>query len=149
MRPHSFARQWRSPRPALVAGWGLLVLVLGLPAALAGQATAAGTRILNQAEVSFQDPFGITTGAMSELAVVEVGQVAGVRLEPPRSVVAAFGDTLVFAHTLSNLGNGPDSFTLAGQPPAGWVARLYLDTNGNGQLDPTDQLITGPITLAA
>src|SRR5437879_4521889 len=138
----------RRGRPA--AGWAAALLaVLGLLAAptLTAQGTPAGTRIRNWATLAFD------AGAQSYVVASDtvdflVGQVAGVDLRPPRFSIGAAGTAVVFAHTLTNLGNGPDSFTVAAVSARGWPVTLYRDWNGDGLLDAGDSLLTGPIPLA-
>jgi uncharacterized repeat protein (TIGR01451 family) len=86
---------------------------------------------------------------MSNTLVLTVGQVAGVDLEPPRSSVSDIGVTVVFTHTLENIGNGTDSFVLAAASTAGWTVAIYIDTNRDGALDAGDLQVSGPVTLAA
>src|SRR5439155_115683 len=77
-----------------------------------------------------------------------VGQVAGVDLRPPRFSIGAAGTAVVFAHTLTNLGNGPDSFTVTAVSVRGWPVTLYRDWDGDGLLGAGDSLLTGPVPLA-
>jgi len=142
--------QRSKPRPVRRTGWGLGVLVLlaGAPD-LVAQATPAGTRIVNSAQVTYQAQNGLTFTVVSNADVMVVGQVGGLTLSPPGASVADPGNTVTFAHTLKNVGNGTDSFTVAGRSQAGWPVRVYRDVNGNGVVDPGDPLVSGPIALAA
>lgn len=136
--------------PARWAGWGLGAFVLLVSAAdLCAQALPAGTQIPNTAQVSWLDENGLAYSAGSNTVVLTVGQVAGVDVEPPRSSVTDPGTTVLFPHTLQNIGNGTDSFTVAAQSAQGWPVRVYLDVNGNGVLDPGELPVSGPIPLAA
>jgi uncharacterized repeat protein (TIGR01451 family) len=72
-----------------------------------------------------------------------------VDLAPPRASIGDPGTTIVFAHTLQNIGNGQDSFTVAAASQAGWATRVYHDANGSGTLDPGDTPLSGPVPLAA
>ena len=138
----------RRGRPA--AGWAAALLaVLGLLAAptLTAQGTPAGTRIRNWATLAFD------AGAQSYVVASDtvdflVGQVAGVDLRPPRFSIGAAGTAVVFAHTLTNLGNGPDSFTVTAVSVRGWPVTLYRDWDGDGLLGAGDSLLTGPVPLA-
>jgi len=137
----------RRGRPA--AGWAAALLaVLGLLAAptLTAQGTPAGTRIRNWATLAFD------AGAQSYVVASDtvdflVGQVAGVDLRPPRFSIGAAGTAVVFAHTLTNLGNGPDSFTVTAVSARGWPVTLYRDWDGDGLLGAGDSLLTGPVPL--
>jgi len=81
-------------------------------------------------------------------------------LTPSNSGQVAPGGSVVYAHTLTNTGSqscaGPYSFT-ATLPPAdssaGWTTALYVDNNGDGQIDGGDTLVTdtiaGPLAAGA
>jgi uncharacterized repeat protein (TIGR01451 family) len=136
------------PHPVLWTGWGLGVLAL-LAAApeLVAQATPAGTQIINSAQVTYQAQNGLTFTVVSNAEVMVVGQVGGVDVDPPGVSVADPGTTATFVHTLKNVGNGTDSFTVVARSQAGWPVRIYRDANGDGTLDPGDPLVSGPIVL--
>ena len=112
-----------------------------------GAPTPAGTRIDNWAEASYIGPNGNTYRVTSDTLSVIVGQVAGVDLDPPRSSVGDPGNTILFPHTLTNLGNGTDSFAVSVTSPAGWPTVVHVDANGDGVLDPGDLPLTGPLPL--
>jgi uncharacterized repeat protein (TIGR01451 family) len=114
---------------------------------LVAQATPAGTRIVNSAQVTYQAQNGLTFTVVSNAEEMVVGQVGGVDLDPPGVSVADPGTTVTLVHTLKNVGNGTDSFTVAGRSQAGWHVRVYRDANGNGVADPADPLVSGPIVL--
>src|SRR6266480_1156867 len=138
----------RRGRPT--AGWAAALLaVLGLLAAptLNAQGTPAGTQVRNWAMLAF-DAGGQAYGVASDTVDLLVGQVAGVNLQPPRVSIGAAGAAVVFAHTLTNLGNGPDSFTVTAVSVRGWPVTLYRDWDGDGLLGPNDSLLTGPVPLA-
>ncbi len=50
---------------------------------------------------------------------------------------------------MTNLGNGPDSFSVAAASVHGWVVTLYRDWNGNGVLDGGDSVLTRPVALTS
>jgi uncharacterized repeat protein (TIGR01451 family) len=86
-----------------------------------------------------------------------VSQVGGVALSPLTSTQngAAAGMTY-FNGTLTNTGNGTDTFNLTiPSYPAGWTVVIYRDINGDGLLTDADKVggnyvpQTTPITLAA
>jgi len=112
-----------------------------------GAPTPAGTRIDNWAEATYIGPNGNTYRVTSDTLSVIVGQVAGIDLDPPRSSVNDPGNTIVFPHTLTNLGNGVDSFTVSVTSPAGWPVTVYLDVNGDAALDSGDSPLSGPLPL--
>jgi uncharacterized repeat protein (TIGR01451 family) len=136
------------PRPVLRTGRGFGILVLFATATdLLGQVTPAGTQVLNSAQATYQAQNGLTFTVVSNTDLLVVGQVAGVDVNPPAVSIADPGTTVTFVHTLTNLGNGTDSFTVAGRSQAGWPVRVYRDANGNGVVDPGDPLLSGPVVL--
>ena len=79
--------------------------------------------------------------------MVMMGQVAGVDVEPPRSSLALAGTSIVYSHTITNVGNGPDTFILTATSLDGWPIRMVLDVNGDGTEDAGDTPIVGPLAL--
>ncbi len=124
-------------------------LALFFAPALWAKGTPAGTQIRNTAQVSYETSNALRYTVYSDTLVVVVGQVAGVDLEPPRYSLSDPGITVVFTHTLVNVGNGADSFVLTAGSTTSWPLRLYLDVNRDGLLDAGDTEISGPIPLAA
>ena len=101
-------------RGQLTARWtaaSLLALLLFAPE-LAAQGTAAGTHIRNWATLAYTSS-SIGYVVSSDTVDLVVVQVAQVNLQPPQVVGGSPGATVVFAHTITNLGNGPDSFSVA------------------------------------
>src|SRR6266702_4725316 len=114
--------------------------------ALSAQGTQAGTQFTNWATLSFTSA-GAGYAVASDTVALLVAQVAGVGLQPPRVNSGMPGTTVVFAHALTNTGNGADSFTVAAVSARGWPVTLYRDWNGDGVLDAGDSLLTGPISV--
>lgn len=143
------------PRDAPTGARGLaavgLAIFLLLQSASVGLArgTAAGTRIVASARVSYVTGTGDSTTVASNETVLVVAQVAAVDLEPQRSTATDPGTTVLFSHTLTNLGNGPDSLAVSATSATGWSLTLYRDGDGDGTLDPGDAELTGPLPLAA
>jgi len=73
----------------------------------------------------------------------------------PAATQAAFsGETVYFPYTLANTGNGDDTFSLTTvlTAPSDFIpsaTAVYLDGNGDGDVDPGEQLITeaGPLAI--
>jgi uncharacterized membrane protein len=61
---------------------------------------------------------GLTTARAYDYTTVP--QVAGVSLSPPQTRAARPGSEIVFQHTLTNTGNGPDTFTLTATGTLAW-----------------------------
>src|SRR5438034_4497700 len=96
---------------AAAGGAAAFLFAVGLLAApvVQAQGTQAGTQFSNWATLTFTSA-GTGYAVASDTVAILVGQVAGVSLQPPRVNSGAPGTAVVFAHTLTNTGNGPDSF---------------------------------------
>src|SRR5438045_7791177 len=79
---------------------------------LSAQGTPAGSHIINWATLAYTSS-GFGYVVPSDTVDLIVVQVAGALLQPPRSTGGNPGTAAVFAHTLTNLGNGADSFNIA------------------------------------
>ncbi|PID46062.1 MAG: hypothetical protein CSB47_05980 [Proteobacteria bacterium] len=106
--------------------------------------TAAGTLIKNLATVTYEDENGNEYSAQSNEAVVTVAPVYSATIENDNKLSAAPGQTVYFPHTLSNTGNIADSYTVTAD-----AGKVYLDKNNNGQPDPGEPEVTGPVSVAA
>src|SRR6266568_7733756 len=115
---------------------------------LSAQGTPAGSHIRNWATLAYTSS-GFGYVIPSDTVDLVVAQVAAVGLQAPQSSGGSPGAAVVFAHTLTNLGNGPDSFSVAAAPLHGWVVTLYRDWNGNGVLDGGDSVLTRPVALTS
>ena len=159
-------RKLRIPLLAAVAA------ALTTGAALAQTQTPAGTQIQNQASATYTDSGGNPQVATSGLAITVVQQVYTVQVKPDngnaptassnfalnadpsntKSGVA--GSSVNFAYTVSNPGNGTDSFNLAVVQAAGASdnfdftgVAIYQDTNNNGLRDAGEPQITSAISI--
>ncbi len=131
----------------VVRAAALLGAALGLAAsALGAQGTPAGTVIRSWANVNF-NVLGFSYTYASDTVDIVVAQVAGADVEPPRISTGGAGAALVFAHSLANVGNGPDSFTVAAVSTHGWPVMLYRDVNADGILNAGDLPLVGPVAL--
>lgn len=137
-------------RKVLGAVFGL-ALATGMTTAHAA-APAVGTVIGNQATASYTDGGGNSFTATSGLVQSTVQQVAALTLTQDQTKSATQGQFVYFAHTLTNKGNGTDTFNLglANLTGAGNLAapKVYRDNNANGVVDVGDTEITS-IQLAA
>jgi uncharacterized repeat protein (TIGR01451 family) len=111
----------------------------------------AGTSIGNQASATYTDSSGVSRTVTSNSVQTVVQQVAALTLTASGTKTAAVGSTVYYPHTLTNTGNGTDTFTLAAVNAAGSVFNMtgiaiYLD-NGSGQ--PTGAAITSTGALAS
>jgi len=141
------ARAGEARRFAILATASLCAVLLAAPD-LSAQGTPAGSHIRNWATLAYTSS-GFGYVVPSDTVDLVVAQVAGVVLQAPQSSAGSPGAAVVFAHTLTNLGNGPDSFTVAAASVHGWVVTVYRDWNGNGVLDGGDSVLTRPVALAS
>ena len=130
---------------------GLLVAVVAYAAA-----PPANTSIGNQASATYTDASNTQRTATSNTVVTIVQQVASFTLTTDgQSKPAAPGGQVVFPHTLTNTGNGSDTFTLSSANNAGsnfnlTNLTLYADANGDGVPDnSTPILSTGTLSAGA
>ncbi|HHN94518.1 MAG TPA: hypothetical protein ENK17_07100, partial [Anaerolineae bacterium] len=65
---------------------------------------------------------GSTSAAVTDTTTVS--QVPGVALAPDRSGTSDPGQAVTYTHTLTNTGNGPDTFDLTQQAPSGWTVTV-------------------------
>ena len=84
-----------------VFGFGLasIISVLVAPVTALAQ-TAAGTEIRAQVSVTYEGRDGTPYAAASDTLIMTVAQVAGVDVEPPRTITSDPGSVAVFSHTV-------------------------------------------------
>lgn len=141
--------------PHFFTHW-MVGLFLALLLALAGMAAhaappPAGTSISNQASATYSDASGVPRTVTSNVVQTTVQQVASLTLTQSGAQNATPGSVVYYPHTLTNTGNGTDTFNL-GASNAGVFTmtgvQIYAD-NGSGQ--PTGPAITstGPLASGA
>ncbi|MEW5799165.1 MAG: isopeptide-forming domain-containing fimbrial protein [Bacteroidota bacterium] len=115
---------------------GTLAVLLGTTAVYAA-GTPAGTVIKNVASMTYKDLSGNSFPTLySDTASVTVEQVAGVTLTPTGSLQYSSDSMYVyFAHTVTNTGNGSDTYNLTSADSASWSPTIFFDANGNGVWD--------------
>jgi uncharacterized repeat protein (TIGR01451 family) len=122
--------------------------------ALAGMAAhaappPAGTSISNQASATYSDASGVTRTVTSNVVQTTVQQVASLTLVANGAQNATPGSIVYYPHTLTNTGNGTDTFGLTSANTGAFSMTgvvFYLD-NGSGT--PTGPAITSTGALAA
>ncbi len=140
----------------------LLALICGIGIAFA-VAPPAGSTIGNQATASYTDSTGAPRTTTSNLVQTTVAQVNAFTLTQDQTKSVAPGGTVYFPHTITNTGNGPDTYSLAvadgtagngvssvtctgGTPgaatPAGCNVFVYPDADGDGVPD-SNVFLTG------
>lgn len=139
---------------ALVAAFGLL------PGHSFAAGTPAGTTITNSVTLDFSVG-GIPRAPITSAVSLRVDELISVRVTAPASAttVSTPDTDKVLAFTVTNVGNGTESFTLTPDlsppvvdqfnPQPGSAGQLFLDVNSNGILDAGDTLIAAPIALNA
>ncbi len=129
----------------LLGSLPLLVLFLA-PGKSAAAATVAGTVISNTVTAAY------TGGqASSNTVSFRVAQVAGLTLAPASAAATVTaGQSWYYPFTLTNTGNGPDTFSLSAGSALGWTGTLYRDDNADGLYQATEvTLAPGTISLPA
>jgi trimeric autotransporter adhesin len=149
---HTLATGGMFRRGLAVVLFALFSMMLMLGTAHA--APAAGTVIGNQAAATYTDASGTARTSTSNTVTTTVAQVASFTLTATQSKIAAAGSTVYFPHTLTNTGNGTDTFNLAVTSPTGTGMevtgfQLFPDANGDGIPDTGSVAITSTGALAA
>ena len=137
---------WRHAHFALLASLAFVLLAIN-PAHAAPP--PAGTAIGNQASATYTDASGISREVTSNVVQTIVQQVASLTLTANGAQTSTPGTTVYYPHTLSNTGNGGDTFALAAVNGSGFTMtgiQIFAD-NGSGQ--PTGPAITSSGPLAA
>ncbi len=128
-----------------------VVILLGATGATAQQ-TAAGTSIGNQASATYTDSSSVSRTATSNVVTTIVQQVASLTLTANGAKTASPGSPVFYPHTLTNTGNGSDSFTLSLPAQSGAFTltntHIYLDANGDGIPDNFTDLTGTSVTVA-
>ena len=127
-----------------------LVMTLLLQGTAAVAAPAAGTVIGNQATATYVDSTSTTRTTSSNLVQTTVSQVKSFTLTANGSKTAAPGQTVYYPHTITNSGNGIDTYALNPATAGGAVTQTnllyYIDANGDGIPDNNTPITSsGPI----
>ena len=129
-------KNWTTPIRVLLAGAGIAASAILVPMVVSAVAPAANTVIGNQAAAAYTDATGKLQSASSNQVNSTVAQIGGDTLSNTGNKTAAAGNTVYVPHTLTNTGNGTDSFTItavdnvATGPFSNVV--IYADPNGTG-----------------
>jgi uncharacterized repeat protein (TIGR01451 family) len=115
--------------------------------------TAAGTSIGNQASATYTDSSSVSRTATSNVVTTIVQQVASLTVTANGAKTASPGAPVFYPHTLTNTGNGSDSFTLTLAPAQSGAftltgTHIYLDANGDGIPDNFTDLAGTQVTVA-
>ena len=134
----------------------VVLILLGMALAQPAQAAPlAGTSIGNQASATYTDASNVTRTATSNTIQTVVQQVASLSLANTQTKVVAPGGTVYYPHTLTNTGNGTDTFSLAAiDANSGSITfsnlAMYPDANGDGVPDNFTAITSsGPLAAGA
>ena len=120
----------------LGALWLLGVLLALLMTGNTARAAApAGTVVGNQASASYSDASQVTRTVTSNTVATTVLQVAAVAFTPNGAKTVTPGGQVYYPHTITNNGNGADSFALAAAQSGSFgftTLQFHADANGDG-----------------
>ena len=152
----AFARAGTRYRGAIRVAFVALALAALAPHPLESAAPPAGTSIGNQASATYTDSSNTPRTATSNVAITIVQQVSSFALTTDgQTKQSAAGAQVFFPHTISNTGNGTDTFTLSVTNATGdnfdlTSLALYADLNGDGLPDNNTPITsTGPLVAGA
>ncbi len=141
--------------------WRLNALAAAMAVAMGGfsagafaAAPAANSTIGNTATATYTDASAVPRSATSNTVQTIVQQVGSFTLTADATRYVAPGGQVVYPHTLTNTGNGSDTFNLSAANDAGAVDNfdfaaftVYADADGNGVPDNFTPVTS--VTLAA
>ena len=148
---------WSSAGAKLQSMWIAFaaIAVFFLLFAGAGHAASplAGTSIGNQASATYVDGSAVTRSVSSNVVSTTVQQIAALTITQDLAKTAAAGTQVSYPVTLTNTGNGTDSFALTTAMAGGFnftSVTYYADANGDGVADNTTPItITGNLAPGA
>ncbi|NMM09458.1 MAG: DUF11 domain-containing protein [Polaromonas sp.] len=152
---HAIPSSPRPPRKSQFSINWLGCFVVAVLLALVGMVAhaappPAGTSISNQASATYTDASSVSRTVTSNVVQTTVQQVASLTLAAPGAQTATPGSVVYYPHTLTNTGNGTDTFGLsavsAASPFQMAAVQIFAD-NGSGQ--PTGPAITATGPLAS
>lgn len=143
-----------------MAGFLAVCMVMGLAMSLTPSVSmaqsgdpAAGTTIGNQASATYVDNNGDTQTVTSNTVETTVQQVAAVTISSGVTQTVSPGGTAVFQHTITNNGNGSDTFdlsTIASSTNFSFSnIQIFEDANQDGSADNLSSPITSTASIPA
>lgn len=144
--PNAFS-QPRTPKQAAltqvkvmrIALYSFLFAIVALFADAAFAAPPAGASIGNQASATYSDDSAVTRTVTSNTVTTIVQQVASLTFSASGAKTSNPSGQVAYPHTLTNTGNGTDTFALAtsfGTKTFDFTSvSLYADANGDGVPD--------------
>lgn len=136
--------------PRVLKGAALLVIA-AITATFAQAAPPAGATIGNQASATYSDDSQVTRTVSSNTVVTTVQQVASLTLSANGAKTATAGGQVFYPHTITNTGNGPDTFALTSGQSGSFsftTLQYYADANGDGVPDSNSPIISSGLVAA-
>ncbi len=121
-----------------------LASIVATASTAAVAAPAAGTAIGNQASATYTDASSTPRTVTSNVATAIVQQVASLTLTQTASRTVSVGSQVSYPLTLTNTGNGSDTFNLGFTQSGGFnftSVVFYADANGDGVADNTTAIV--------
>ncbi len=136
-----------SIRSRLELFWRALLLMIFLMSLGSAHAASplAGTSIGNQASATYVDGSAVTRSVSSNAVSTIVQQVAALTITQSLAKTAAAGTQVSYPVTLTNTGNGTDTFALSQTNTGAFTftsVSFYSDANGDGVPDNTTPITT-------
>ena len=140
---------WSSAGAKLQSMWiafaAIAVFFLLIASSVHAASPLAGTSIGNQASATYVDSSAVTRTVTSNVVSTVVQQVAALTITQSLSKTAAAGTQVSYPVTLTNTGNGTDSFALTQTNTGAFTfasVTFYADLNGDGVPDNTTPITT-------
>ncbi len=160
MKRYDFARGFGLKRLKTLiaaAGLGVAIGVGGYSLAAFAATPPANTAISNVTTASYLDGNGVQQTTLSNIVQTIIQQVYSFSLTPPTpgtttplsgySKSGAPGSTVYAQYTITNTGNGTDTFTIAASGASFSAVAVYPDATSSGQPSSSTP-ISGPVTVA-
>lgn len=148
--PFEAGKRWLG-RTFLFVAFLFMMAMSGTVASAQTALPPAGAAIGNQAAATYTDGTGQNRIATSNTVVTIIQQVAGLLLEEDRNKLGAPNSPVYFPHTVTNTGNGADSYNLTATNDASGdnfnlgTLLIYPDANGDGVPDSATPITTTPV----
>ena len=144
-----WSRHLSMPMKVLLAGAGIGACAMLVPVIVSAVAPPANSNIGNIAVANYLDASGRQQSVRSNQVNTTVAQIGGFTLTNDNVRFAAAGSTIYVPHTLTNTGNGTDTFNLKVADNGSGAATfsgisVFPDTNGNGA--PSGPALCSPAT---
>ena len=131
-----------------IGALAIFSMLLAAPHAALAATPAAGTLIGNQASATYTDASSAARSVTSNVVTAVVAQVASLTLTQNTAKTVVAGGQVVYPLTLTNTGNGPDTFSLGSSNSGGFSfgsVVFYADVNGDGVADNTTPITSSTL----